>query len=197
MWRSFATVKRKVAAVYCLLFTSFFLSAGARPSIMDPYFKRQCLHSSLSSQDEEFGIAGQHFDFCEHCSSHLDHGSPWWHPQRTSHTKECFLAASGKTIRKNQKSFLEYTVDPSPKRRCQVRSEKSTKTKTSTKMVQVPNTWLSIVLLVWTLMWNIKKWKRRPFLDGFRIELMIRIPNFEMLYWQKPKIILFRNPRSG
>ena len=42
-----------------------------------------------------------------------------------------------------------------------------------------------------------KKWKRRPFLDGFRIELMIRIPNFEMLYWRRPKIILFGNPCSG
>ena len=143
----------------CLLFTVLrhFLGAGAIPSIMDPFFKKQCLPSSLSSQDEEFGIVGQHFDFCEHCSSHLDHGSPWWHPQRTSHTQECFKAASGKTIRKNQKSFLEYTVEPSPKRRCQVRSEKSTKTKTITKMVQVPITWLSIVLLVWTLIWNIKE----------------------------------------
>ena len=83
---------RKEESGCCLLsaFYVIFLSAGARPSIMDPYFKRQCLHSSLSSQDEEFGIAGQHFDFCEHCSCSLDHGSPW-HLQRTSHTQECFL----------------------------------------------------------------------------------------------------------
>ena len=171
---------RKEESGCCLLsaFYVIFLSAGARPSIMDPYFKRQCLHSSLSSQDEEFGIAGQHFDFCEHCSCSLDHGSPW-HPQRTSHTQECFKAASVKTIRRNQKfkSFLEYTVDPSPKRRCQVRSEKSTKTKTSTKMVQVPIAWLSIVLLVWTLIWNIKE------MEASTIWFQNRIDDLDSEFW--------------
>ena len=91
-------------------------------------------------------------------------------PKDKSYSRMFFKAASVKTIRKNQKfkSFLEYTVDLLPKRRCQVRSEKSTKTKTSTKMVQVPITWLSIVLLVWTLIWNIKEMEASTIFGWFQ-----------------------------
>ena len=91
-------------------------------------------------------------------------------PKDKSYSRMFFKAASVKTIRKNQKfkSFLEYTVNLLPKWRCQVRSEKSTKTKTSTKMVQVPIAWLSIVLLVWTLIWNIKEMEASTIFGWFQ-----------------------------